>query len=675
MRYPLPKNYTPTIPTTERDSYYYNLWWLNHVANYGKNTSIGRGKQKKAMTEKQKADRKRFFITQAQKNKNPKYGIPTSSQHKEFFKNHQGAKSGGKAKAKTKHLDTPVQRNEDPDEGPAPKQQKVQDEHIDPDELEKVMSRENDIQMEEAETSGIPMELSAEDIGGGGGGGGGGGIGHSTGNWNCETIWGDKSCTTYASRHCVCLMRDQDMYTLIGNTTNTQKLDTENTTSWAGFSTPWNYLDFNQYCIHFAPRDWQKLVNGYTRWRPKSINVKIFNIQVIQKTTTDAGVQYSNDLTGTIQIFADQEGRYPRILYPNQTTLMGPFPNQIYYLPQFAYMTNNGGTGSGIVDLLSHKSGFYCLDESPSEMLRTGNEWASSYAFDPNTQWVSNKQSSINITKRANPLYDTWEVNGRGGDALRGNFSTWRSPWYPGPNIALTDTTAAGQDLTDIPNVMVGSGGMPLAPGMPMYRPEADKDEYLHTFWVPKKVNMNEGDIRDDQISESTAYKVQISTSNLYNVAPASVYSSGLSQGTIAPEAWGAMLPGMIWDNRPPTYFDPIWQQFPETDEQFKIVSQLGGIPMNKSPGHIFVKVTPKPTGEANGLINEYATFTCTVSIEWELEPYTTHRWNMRGLVSYGINDARSGTQMPDASGAYNWNPTVDVTNRLYIGKQVLRTN
>ena len=67
MRYPLPKNYTPTIPTTERDSYYYNLWWLNHVSNYGKNTSIGRGKQKKAMTEKQKADRKRFFITQAQK--------------------------------------------------------------------------------------------------------------------------------------------------------------------------------------------------------------------------------------------------------------------------------------------------------------------------------------------------------------------------------------------------------------------------------------------------------------------------------------------------------------------------------------------------------------------------------------------------------------------------------
>ena len=215
--------------------------------------------------------------------------------------------------------------------------------------------------------------------------------------------------------------------------------------------------------------------------------MKIFNIQVIQKTTTDAGVQYSNDLTGTIQIFADQEGRYPRILYPNQTTLMGPFPNQIYYLPQFAYMTNNGPTGSGITDLLSHKSGFYCLDESPSEMLRTGNEWASSYAFDPNTQWVSNKQSSINITKRANPLYDTWEVNGRGGDALRGNFSTWRSPWYPGPNIALTDTTAAGQDLTDIPNVMVGSGGMPLAPGMPMYRPEADKDEYLHTFSVPRR--------------------------------------------------------------------------------------------------------------------------------------------------------------------------------------------
>ncbi len=91
-------------PATDEEAYHHTRWWLDHVENYGKNKAIGRGKGKarKELTPQQKAERKRFFITQAQKNKKPNYGIPSSSQHKEFFKNHQGAQ-GGKAKQKTKH--------------------------------------------------------------------------------------------------------------------------------------------------------------------------------------------------------------------------------------------------------------------------------------------------------------------------------------------------------------------------------------------------------------------------------------------------------------------------------------------------------------------------------------------------------------------------------------------
>ncbi|AKA44568.1 VP1 [Meleagris gallopavo enteric parvovirus] len=676
VKYKPPPGYVPSLPTTDEEAYHYTRWWLNHVENYGKDKHItkGKGKQKKELTAQQKADRKRFFITQAQKNKNPKFGIPTSSQHKDFFKNHQGAKKEGKAKQKTKHLERQApQREEDPEEGPAPKQARIEEAPFNEQELEEAMADEN-----EPDQSGIPMELS--DAPGGGGGGGGGGVGHSTGNWNCDTIWEGNTCTTYASRHCVCLMRDLDKYQAIGNQNGRHGLDAENQTQYFGFTTPWNYLDFNKYRIHFSPRDWQHLVNNFSRWRPRAVHIKIFNLQVIQKTVTGDGTQYSNDLTGTIQIFADQEGRYPRILYPNQVTQMGSFPNQIYYLPQYAYLSaitsNNTTTTVTFWNYLNELTAFYCLDESPSQMLRTGNEWQTSYEFPDSTPWCNNRVSTVSITQRQNPLYDTWNVGGRGDDAKRGNFATWRSPWYPGPYIYLSDTTAAGQQLDDIANVAVRPDGMPLAPGLPQYRPEADKDEYLHTFWVPKKEGMNEGDIRNRQIDAATANKVQVETSSLYNTNARSGFNTTISQGGVpTPVTWSGCVPGMIWDNRPATYFDPICQQFPETDEQFKIHSQLGGIPVKESPGHVFVKVTPKPTGASNGLVDEYATFTCTVAIEWELEHFTTHRWNMRNVISYLNTDARAGRQIVDENGQYQINTTCADLARFYETRRVPRTN
>ncbi len=86
MKYKAPKGYVPSLPTTDEEAYHHTRWWLDHVENYGKNKAIGRGKGKarKELTPQQKAERKRFFITQAQKNKKPNYGIPSSSQHKDF---------------------------------------------------------------------------------------------------------------------------------------------------------------------------------------------------------------------------------------------------------------------------------------------------------------------------------------------------------------------------------------------------------------------------------------------------------------------------------------------------------------------------------------------------------------------------------------------------------------
>ena len=78
MKYKAPQGYVPSLPTTDEEAYHLTRWWLNHVESYGKNKAIGRGKGKarKELTPQQKAERKRFFIAQAQKNKKPNYGIP-----------------------------------------------------------------------------------------------------------------------------------------------------------------------------------------------------------------------------------------------------------------------------------------------------------------------------------------------------------------------------------------------------------------------------------------------------------------------------------------------------------------------------------------------------------------------------------------------------------------------
>ncbi|AUW34310.1 major capsid protein [Red-crowned crane parvovirus] len=520
----------------------------------------------------------------------------------------------------------------------------------------------------------VPMSDSPS---GGGGGGGGGGIGESTGNWTCNTVWGKNSIITNASRHCVCLTRDLDMYKAIGNKDNGLVFGTENKTAWVGWSTPWNYIDYNQMCVHFSPRDWQRLINTASKWRPRSVHIKIFNIQVIQKTTVSDGTQYSNDLTGTIQIFADAQGRYPKLLYPCQTTMMGPFPNHIYYLPQYAYTTACDGPTSNqdINALLNTNSAFYCLDESPSAMLRTGNEWSCHYTFDDDTGWVHNTRSTIPIFERANPLYDTWQVDLRGNDALRGHFSSWRQPWLPGPVINMTDGTAAGANLNTMPGVDVGASYMGIVPGPPICRAENDKDEYLQTFWTPKTIGQNEGDVKNSQINTSTAYKSQVPTGRLWEVNARGQYKAASSQGNVADQQWAGCIPGMIWDRRPATYFDPIWQEKPITDDSFMYVSQMGGCTVSGAPGHIFVKNTPKPTGTANEYVDEYSTFTITVTMEWEYEPHSFSQWNNYKMISNNESSAQAYVGMCNASGQYVLNHSAGQLPEMWITKNLSRVN
>nr|QJI53840.1 MAG: capsid protein [Aveparvovirus sp.] len=710
------KNYEPKIPTNTDEAYWYNRWWIDHV-NSGKviGGKYGGVKSKgKQLTAAQKESRKRFFIVQAQQKKKAneqlKFGIPTSSQHARFFRNHTGS-GGGKAKAKTKHIDPGYQvpSNQDPDEGPAPKVAKTsavprqsnwdisptpspdssraqtpaaaptaepQQPAEDPNILETVMASENDIPME-PDQSGLAADMDV----GGGGAGGGGGVGNSTGNWTNETVFAGKTIITNASRHCVCLNRDNDHYKMIYNGTNTQENNQTDKSGWIGFTTPWNYLDFNQNAVHFSPRDWQHLVNNYSRWRPRAVHIKIFNIQVVQRTTTaDSTLTFANDLTGTIQVFADQANRYPKLMYPNQTTMMGPFPNMIYYLPQYGYLTNGGpGNAGRPYDLLDEYSQFYCLDEHPSVMLRTGNTWEGHFQFGADTGWISNRRTTRPITRRMNPNYDTWQVNAVGGDAKSGTYDTWRSPWLTGPWMELYEA-ADNTTISNNSHVYVGQTAIPLNPGPPIGRPT--NKAHCHLFWVSKVHGMNEGDVNEHYINPSTAVTVRVDNSGSYAINPSSAYKLRASSDTGGDNGSAthliksqAIMPGMIWDDRIATYWDNIWQEYPESDNKFMPHGRLGGVYTDAAPGHVYVKLTPKPTGEANAIIDQYATFTVTVSIEWEAEPYTCSQWNMRKVISYDSTAAKSYDGFCDSDGNYIVGANDRNVETLYTAKVNHRVN
>ncbi|AVR53748.1 capsid protein 1 [Pileated finch aveparvovirus] len=708
--------YSPRLPTNEAESYHYNRWWIDHVSKGhvigGKATGKGVKTPGKQLTDQQKQSRKRFFIVQAQQKKkaegNPKFGIPTSSQHKRFFANHTGNKGGGKAKAKTKHIEPGYQppNNQDPDEGPAPKLPRRQlnweisqsqssetaptqapqksatpaaSRPATPDNvLETVMSHENEVEMPQMPEAPSQSGLAADDGPGSGGGGGGGGVGNSTGNWTCETIWGDNYIVTNASRHCVCLPRNEDSYKLISNSTNGDTINQTEQSMYLGWTTPWNYLDFNQYAIHFKPSDWQRLLNTASRWRPRRVHVKIFNIQVIQKTEVNDAWQFNNDLTGTIQVFADQENRYPKLMYPCQTSMMGPFPNMIYYCPQYGYLASMTQASSQ-TNMLTLNTQFFCLDEASSTMLRTGNNWSSSFEFGPDTPWCSNRRTARHITRRMNPLYDTWNTNIQGQDCMTGSFSTWRSPWLSGPWMDLYEA-AENETMPNSSHVYVGGTALGLNPGPPPG--QATNAAHKHTFWVPKKGGMNEGDISDHYIDANSATTISIDDTRTYFINPQGAYKTRASSNTGGDNGGKTILqhmtglfPDMMWDNRPASYWDNIWQEYPESDNKTIMTGRLGGIPVEAAPGHIFCKVTPKPSGDAGSYLIQFATFTVTVSIEWEYETNSYSQWNQRPLISWNTQSALEYDGLCDENGKYLVACTDRAVEQNYLAKVHNRTN
>nr|QKE54908.1 MAG: structural protein [Parvoviridae sp.] len=662
-----------------------------------------RGAGKKRTAEQERA-RKIFFISQAKKAKSAGKSIADflSGNRPVPVERHNPTRYGN-TRIKAAHGKHTLSSSEsDPEEGPAPKSNPNQNANraATPNRNPSDSDQEMAAAADEAEQMDVQQTMSFDQnafaaaqstAAGVGASGGGGGVGESTGSWSCETTFGTNHIKTVASRHCICLVRNGHAYNAIGAYQSSAAPANGSTSTYVGVSTPWNYIDFNQMDIFFSPQEMQKLVNTAKRWRPTGFTVEIFNLQIVQKvlqTGTTTSFQYNNDLTSTIQVFADSSRIFPILSYPNQSTVMSPFPNDIYTCPQYAYLTNNdyptSGLNAGTVStnangwkLLNGFSKFYVLDKHPSAMLRTGNNWSSHFSFGDGMGWFDNTRLNVPIHRMMNPLYDTYQCTLNGSNATIGSFDQWRQPFQPGPFLSgASNITNSSQPSCG----MFGNSFVGFAPG-PAIATNSGQGAVSQNniFTYLNKTTGYSTDSVAQEITEGNLTSYTVTTPSLrcsnptgpvkYAAAQSSAGNTGSS--TTSNVQYSGIMPGMVWDKRPLHSRMCIWQRVPNTESAFEPGSELGGIPTRNAPGHIFIRLTPKPTDTANQFLNEFATFTIKITMHWDVEWDSDYAWNPKNLFSWSTADAQTGAYWPSFESN---NPNYNM-NHVIIGKQLVRGN
>lgn len=223
------------------------------------------------------------------------------------------------------------------------------------------------------------------------------GVGNASGDWHCDSTWLDNKVITKSTRTWSLPTYNNHLYNKITSTI------ASGSGTWFGFSTPWGYFDFNRFHCHFSPRDWQRLINNHWGIRPKRLHVKLFNIQVKEVATQDSTTTISNNLTSTVQVFADTEYQLPYVTGSAQEGCLPPFPADVFMLPQYGYCTLQSDNTNNPVA----QSAFYCLEYFPSQMLRTGNNFTFSYDFE-DVPFHSMYMHSQSLDRLMNPLIDQY---------------------------------------------------------------------------------------------------------------------------------------------------------------------------------------------------------------------------------------------------------------------------
>lgn len=508
------------------------------------------------------------------------------------------------------------------------------------------------------------------------------GVGNSSGNWHCDSTWGPNHVVTTSTRTWVLPNYNNHLYLRLGVSSASN--------TYNGFSTPWGYFDFNRFHCHFSPRDWQRLINNHWGIRPKRISVKIFNIQVKEVTVQDGTTTVANNLTSTVQVFADKAYDLPYVMDAGQEGSLPPFPNDVFMIPQYAYcglVTGNASQNQ------TDRNAFYCLEYFPSQMLRTGNNFEMSFDFE-DVPFHSMYAHSQSLDRLMNPLLDQylWQLQSTGasyGAATKTNTwgkikatdkASFRRNWLPGPfikqqrwyktannNYAVPSAGTSGNDtmIHEETHYTLNGRWSKVAPGPAM----ATQDIGATTMSQSQLVFAGPGATGDTTTASGNVIFTSEEELNATNPSADDMWgevATNQQSNTTAPTTGqleaNPTMPGMVWQDRDIYYQGPIWAKIPHTDGRFHPSPLMGGFGLHKPPPQIFIKNTPVPANPAttfspariNAFLNQYSTGQVAVQIEWELRKESSKRWNPEIQFTSNYGTQNSMLWAPDANGAYS---------------------
>ena len=483
------------------------------------------------------------------------------------------------------------------------------------------------------------------------------GVGNSSGDWHCDSTWLGNRVITKSTRTWALPSYNNHLYKKIssdGSSGLNQRGD-----AYFGFSTPWGYFDFNRFHSHWSPRDWQRLINNYWGFRPKSMHVKVFNIQVKEVTVQEGTTTVANNLTSTVQIFTDTEYQLPYVGSSATDGCLPAFPPQVFTLPQYAYATLNDtthATGTTLIQNPTERSSFFCLEYFPSKMLRTGNNFEFTFKFEE-VPFHTGFAPCQNLFKLANPLLDQylWRLTStnttgelRFMKQAAGEYATHMKNWLPGavyqgqqwdivsevlnrPNLGQTQLGSTTQNLEGDTYWM-----NPGPNGMTNRLDGQNKVVFDNTLIFSSTTAPNTAvPVANVQItSESETQPV-----NHYAGTTAGVMSTNTQSASTAPVTGSVhqqgTFPGSVWMDRDVYLQGPIWAKIPETGAHFHPAPCLGGFGLRHPPPMMLIKNTPVPgnvsafsVDPVNSFITQYSTGQVTVEIEWELMKENSKRWN-----------------------------------------------
>ncbi|AMD43875.1 VP2 protein [Bat bocavirus] len=508
------------------------------------------------------------------------------------------------------------------------------------------------------ETSTTPHSRSARSAGGGGGGpggsggsgGGGNSVGFSTGGWDAGSIFTDNIIITTNTRQWYAPIYDGHKYKKhkAGDNGGTDS-------DWSGISTPWGVFNFNCYASHFSPQDWQRLTNEYVKWRPKSMTVKIYNLQIKQIVKLGADTLYNNDLTAGVHVFCDGSHRYPYSQHPWDKDTMPELPDEIWKLPQYAYYQIQDdlaekASGDNVINPddmsknLIRDAPLYILETSTHEVLRTGEDTSFNFTF--SSGWVMNDRAFCPPQADFNPLSQTrrYSAHRDNNKNIFGRYNPYKKPsnWFPGPALSYTGNlkknngyqtgkTTAPITVTYQHPHEASRNSTATATGVSMPNEEgARKSGYNvtpvnHAYAAAENITLGyDSAPQSEAIENITTVDVDRDMTRW-----GSLWACDGVEGTYAQIKHSWMFPMQAWNGIPIARYTPIWVKIPRTDFHTLLDSPDGTLPMTHPPGNIFCKVAkiPVPSTDTESFLNIYVTGQVTCEIVWEAERYQTKNW------------------------------------------------